>query len=256
MLAISPIPAFQDNYFWLITEQSNCVVVDPGDATPVLEALEQNNYTLSGILCTHHHADHTGGIAELQRRFDVPVYGPSKEAKQFVTDSVLEGDIVNIGALQTSFLVLEVPGHTLGHIAFYNEENQSLFCGDTLFAAGCGRLFEGSPSQMYNSLQKLFALPDETKVYCAHEYTLANLQFAQAAEPENQDVINRITEVKEIRAKEQPSLPSTIGLEKRTNPFLRCDKDSITANIKLTDPLAKDDPISVFTYLRAWKDQF
>ncbi|WP_323843942.1 hydroxyacylglutathione hydrolase [Microbulbifer magnicolonia] len=261
MLTISPIPAFNDNYIWHLESGGEHWVVDPGDARPVIDALAEE--PLSGILVTHHHLDHTGGIAGLKARYDCPVYGPG--SIEGVTEPLANGDRCEI--LGCPLRVMDVPGHTLDHLALLLEEEGAngspqlhLFCGDTLFAAGCGRLFEGTPAQMFSSLSKLSALPPETRVYCAHEYTLANLRFAEAAEPGNAAVQNRIAESKALRDENRPTLPSTIGEELATNPFLRCHIPAVArraANHDANGGALEDiDEVEVFARLRRWKDNF
>ncbi|HQQ62427.1 MAG TPA: hydroxyacylglutathione hydrolase [Pseudomonadales bacterium] len=216
-----PIPAFSDNYIWLFADNGKAWVTDPGDAAPVVSALEGNNLQLSGILVTHHHGDHVGGISGLLEKFHVPVYGPAlSPAAGLITHKLVQNDVIEIHSRK--FEIISVPGHTLDHIAFYSAEANILLCGDTLFSAGCGRVFEGTYEQMYASLQKLAALPDDTQVCCAHEYTLSNLRFAQATEPDNQDIKNHITHCQSLRKQGKPTLPSTLALEKKINPFLRC----------------------------------
>lgn len=257
---IHPIPAFSDNYIWIFSDEAGkACVVDPGDADAVVGYLNRHNLTLSHILLTHHHPDHTGGVRTLAERFDLRIIGPANSPFSKIDHPITEGEQVTV--LGFEFDVLEVPGHTLDHIAYYCERPPGalgplVFCGDTLFAAGCGRIFEGDPAMMYRSLLKLAALPAATRVYCTHEYTLANLHFANTVEPENPELQQRTKSAKEIRAKNQPTLPSTIGLELTTNPFLRC------SSVVLADSAAKhvgdsvSDPIEVFAALRRWKDNF
>jgi hydroxyacylglutathione hydrolase len=221
MSLLLPIPAFSDNYIWLLAKDDKAWVVDPGEAAPVLAALKSSNLTLAGILITHHHPDHTGGVAALLKEFPVPVFGPENSpASNLIDNPLKDKENIRIGTWQ--FSVIAIPGHTLDHIAFYCAADKILFCGDTLFSAGCGRVFEGTYEQMYQSLLKLAALPSDTKVCCAHEYTLSNLRFAVTIEPANQDIINYQKQCEELREKNQPTLPSSIGLEQRINPFLRC----------------------------------
>ena len=227
MLKVTPLRAFRDNYIWLMHGRDpTCVaVVDPGDATPVETALEAGGLTLEAILVTHHHADHTGGIETLLATRDVPVFGPQNERIPDLTVPLAAGDRADLETLGLAFDVLDVPGHTAGHIAFYG--HGALFCGDTLFSAGCGRLFEGTPAQMLASLDALAALPDDTRVYCAHEYTLSNLKFARAVEPENTAIAEYTGRAEQRRRADEPTLPSTLGLERKVNPFLRCDHASV-----------------------------
>ncbi len=256
MLEIHPIKAFNDNYLWLFKESgtSEACIVDPGDATPVLAYLKKENLSLSAILLTHHHSDHIGGVNELLDHYKVPVYGPESSSIPSVTKILHEGDTIVAG--NSSFTVLEIPGHTLDHIAYYAESGNDLspvlFCGDTLFAGGCGRIFEGTPVMMYNSLQKLAALKPETQVFCAHEYTLSNLAFAQAVVPEDLALQQRIQQEKEKRENNIPTVPTSIELELSTNPFLRCSEESILEKF----PELAQQPVEVFAALREWKDHF
>lgn len=243
------IPAFTDNYIYLVDTQRGLWIVDPGDAAPVLSYLEDKQLQPSAILCTHHHGDHVGGVATLQARYDIPVYGHGTRIP-CLTHSVAEG-IVAIDGIRLE--VLEIPGHTLDHIAFYWED--LLFCGDTLFAAGCGRIFEGNPAMMFTSLQKLARLPKETRICCAHEYTQSNLRFAAAVEPHNPAVTERQQKVDSLRRAGQPSLPSRLGEELASNPFLRCQQESVIA--AACEHGATDrSPTAVFAALRQWKDHF
>jgi hydroxyacylglutathione hydrolase len=234
-------------------------VVDPGDAAPILASLDEHGLTLTAILLTHHHADHTGGVPALLARFPVPVFGPSKDGIDAVTDPLNEGDAFTVPGLGLELTVLDVPGHTRGHIAYVRKTPglHWLFCGDTLFAGGCGRLFEGTPAQMAASLEKLAALPEDTEVYCAHEYTLANLRFALAVEPGNTALALRMRDESAKRAVDVPTVPSSIGLERRTNPFLRYREPDIVASLvaagKLEDGAA---PVAAFAALREWKNVF
>jgi len=254
MLQVRPIQAFEDNYIWLVQAADNpaVAIVDPGDAEPVLGALERDALEPVAILITHHHADHTGGVASLLRRYDLPVYGPANERIPGLSHPVREGDHVLLEALGANFTVLDVPGHTRGHVAFYG--HGMLFCGDTLFTGGCGRLFEGSAAQMHASLSKIRALPDDTLVYCAHEYTLANLKFALIAEPDNEALTQRMDEARRQREKGLATVPSTLGLEKRTNPFLRSDVPGITAAAERFAGFRLIGGAEVFGAVRHWKD--
>lgn len=258
--SIHPIPAFSDNYIWIATESSGnrACVVDPGDAAPVIDYLEANNLTLTDIFITHHHPDHTGGIEQLSAKYSPRIVGPQASNIQGLTDTVAEGD--QIALFDHAFSVIEVPGHTLDHIAFFcnNDSNNSpiLFCGDTLFAAGCGRLFEGTPLMMFESLAKLTALSANTKVYCTHEYTMANLQFALAADPENELLKNRIVAEQEKRDAGTPTLPSSVELELATNPFLRCLNPALVKSAENQLGRNPDNEVEVFAALRSWKDNF
>ena len=254
MLDIVPLPAFQDNYIWTLREGKHAAVVDPGEARPVKEYLEREGLTLVAILATHHHPDHVGGIDELVAMTKVPVFGPKGEPIPALTHPVGQGDMAEIPALAAKFSVLDIPGHTRAHVAYYGLE--SLFCGDTLFACGCGRVFEGTAEQMLASLSKLAALPDETRVYCGHEYTLANIKFARAVDPDNSVLAAREERAKRLRAAGRPTLPSTLGEERATNPFLRCAEPVVveSANKYLGARLA--DPVRVFAAIREWKNRF
>lgn len=258
MTTITPIPAFKDNYIWLIELQAGAVVVDPGDAAPVLDYLKNHRLRLTAILITHHHEDHQGGIEALVAacgKTHAPrVFGPIAESIIGLTNPLQGGERLSVAG-DTPFEVIATPGHTRGHLSYLHGDN--LFCGDTLFAAGCGRLFEGTAEQMKNSLDRLAALPGDPWIFCAHEYTLANLRFAQAVEPDNADIEHRILEVEQRRRQDQPSLPSSMSEEKKTNPFLRYDIPAVVANVQRylgsTQPLT---PLEVFTALRAWKNVF
>lgn len=252
MITIRPIAAFSDNYIWHLQQNGEHWVVDPGDANPVFDTL--GSAKLSGILLTHHHFDHTGGVQALVEAFDCPVYGP--ETIGGVTHPIVDGDQLTI--LGDRWDVIAVPGHTLDHIALllHGDDGPHLFCGDTLFAAGCGRLFEGSPEQMFHSLSRLAALPKDTKVYCTHEYTLSNLKFALAADPENPTVKSRLVSARKTRAGNQPTLPSTIALELETNPFLRAESSSIRTQAKVHGAKSDATPVEIFATLRHWKDNF
>lgn len=254
-----PLPAFEDNYVWLLHDgNGHALVVDPGDPAPVLQAMQTIGVQLKGILVTHHHADHTGGITVLHRDTGVPVYGPRAESIAGLTQTLIGGDTLEI--LGTRFQVMDVPGHTLGHIAFYAPHASGgplLFCGDTLFSAGCGRLFEGTPGQMLQSLESLAALPGNTRVCCAHEYTLSNLKFAAAVEPNNVDLLHRTAWCMQMRQQGQPTLPTHIQLENAINPFLRAKLPQVAAAAKNFDPtIDPQDALAVWTTLRLWKNVF
>jgi hydroxyacylglutathione hydrolase len=256
MLNVLTVPAFQDNYLWLIHDGTHAAVVDPGDARPILAALDAHALSLAAILLTHHHADHVGGVPELLSRFPVPVYGPRDDGIAAVTQALTEGDTVTLARPAIRLHVLDVPGHTRGHIAFHAPEQGWLFCGDTLFAGGCGRLFEGSPQQMASSLTKLAALPEQTQVFCAHEYTLSNLRFAAAVEPGNEALRERIIADQARRDAGQPTVPSTISIEKATNPFLRFREPAIADQLLANGHVSSREPIAVFAALRQWKNSF
>ncbi|WP_434698380.1 hydroxyacylglutathione hydrolase [Pseudomonas sp. D1-1] len=255
MIQISALPAFTDNYIWLLQDHSTqrCAVVDPGDAAPVRAWLDAHpGWVLSDILVTHHHHDHVGGVAALKSATNATVYGPASENIP-ARDIALE-DNAKVNVLGLDFDIHAVPGHTLGHIAYYHRG--LLFCGDTLFAAGCGRLFEGTPEQMHHSLSRLAALPDDTLVYCTHEYTLSNLKFAVAVEPANLDIAARLEKVTEQRSQGVITLPSTLALEKLTNPFLRTAETSVKEKADERNGQRNQTGSEVFAALRAWKDKF
>jgi len=258
MITVTPLPAFDDNYLWLLHRDGLAAVVDPGDGEVVLAALRERGLRLTAILITHHHADHIGGLAALRRVWDVPVYGPRAESGKIpgLTRLLDDGDQVALPELDVSFEVLAVPGHTLGHIAYHEAAQKLLFCGDTLFVGGCGRLFEGTPQQMYTSLQRLSALPGDTAVYCAHEYTLSNLDFAHSAEPGNAALGSEIERVRELRARAQPSVPSTVQRERQFNPFLRCSQPPLTESASAHAGKPLHAPVEVFAALRRWKDGY
>lgn len=261
-LTVSPIPAFKDNYIWALRDSdNNVVVVDPGTASAVEDFLNANHYKLSAILITHHHPDHTGGIIDLCKHRNVQVFGPAGGHISGITDPVHDGDVVAV--LGAQLQVMAVPGHTLDHIAYVLQmpvtgqepDALSLFCGDTLFAGGCGRLFEGTAEIMYTSLLRIGALPENTHIYCAHEYTLANLNFAAKAEPDNLAIVLR--QKIELSKREQglPTLPTTISEELRTNPFLRCHSVSLKKRVATQMAQELHSDLETFICLRLWKDQ-
>jgi hydroxyacylglutathione hydrolase len=256
---IHPIPAFTDNYIWAILDRdSNKVcVVDPGDPQVVTDFLNAHSLSLATIFITHHHPDHTGGLDQLTEQFQPTVYGPESSGIKGITDFVAEGSQVEL--FGKSFTVLEVPGHTLDHIAFYCDSDSHkpiLFCGDTLFAAGCGRIFEGTPEVMYQSLVKLANLRSDTIVYCTHEYTMANLAFARAAEPSNQKLKDRCVQERAKREADQPTLPSNMAIELATNPFLRCNEATLRKSAETQLGSMPKNEVEVFSALRGWKDHF
>ena len=255
-LQVTAIPAFADNYLWLIHDQKHAVVVDPGDAAPVEAALASLNLKLDAILLTHHHGDHAGGVSALLAQRQVPVYGPAREKIAGLSHPLTEGDTVVLPSLGLTLSVLDVPGHTAGHIAYVTVEQRWLFCGDTLFAGGCGRLFEGTAAQMVASLAKLAALPDDTKVYCAHEYTVSNLRFAVAAEPDNPEVASRLEQAQQARERGEFTVPSSVGAEKKTNPFLRYREPGVLHTLQQAGRLQGNDPVDAFAALREWKNGF
>jgi hydroxyacylglutathione hydrolase len=251
---VIPLRAFNDNYIWTIRDATRAIVVDPGDAKPVLDYLAAEKLELLAIVITHHHADHIGGVAHLIANRKIPVYGPHDPRVPDATQRLVEGESITLPHFGIKLTVLEVPGHTSSHIAFYGDD--MLFCGDTLFAAGCGRLFEGTPAQMHDSLGKFMRLPDSTRVYCAHEYTLANIRFARAAEPANRAIADWESRAKAMREVDRPTVPTTIALERATNPFVRCSEAGVIASAsqRAGKPLA--DPVSVLAAIREWKNNF
>lgn len=253
MLTITAIPALQDNYIWLLRRERHAVVVDPGEAAPVLDFLHNNGLRLEAILCTHRHHDHVDGIEELRGVYNVPVYGRSHPNNPHITHDLREGDRLRLDVLDTVFDIIEIPGHLDDHIAFIAP--QMLFCGDVMFGAGCGKNFEGTLAQLHHSLQRLAALPDDTRVYCAHEYTAYNLPFALACEPDNPDIQQRIAETRRLRAANLPTVPFTIALEKATNPYLRCTRPELIRILR-AQGLADTSELAVFTALREWRDHF
>ncbi|HVY05680.1 MAG TPA: hydroxyacylglutathione hydrolase [Burkholderiales bacterium] len=253
-VTIVPIRAFQDNYVWCLRKNSVAVVVDPGDADPVLDYLSAQRLELAAILTTHHHGDHVGGNAKLLSKYNVPVFGPARESIPHVTHRLREGDQIDVPGVGLLLSVLDVPGHTAGHIAYFGQG--LLFCGDTLFSCGCGRLFEGTAAQMHASLSKFAALPGDTLVYCAHEYTLSNLRFARAADPGNPAVAEREADARAALAAGNPSLPSTIASELAANPFLRSHAASVIESASRHAGRSLTSPVEVFAALRKWKDGF
>jgi hydroxyacylglutathione hydrolase len=256
-LTVTPVRAFSDNYIWLVhapLDPSRVLVVDPGDAAPVQRALDSSHLQLSGILATHHHGDHVGGIPALTSANSGPVYGPAAERIESLTDRLVEGDRVGRAELGLSFEVWSVPGHTSGHIAYVG--HGAVFCGDTLFSGGCGRLFEGTAEQMYASLQKLKELPGDTQVYCAHEYTLSNLQFASAVEPANPDIKEYLAHCRDQRARDEATLPSTMRQELKVNPFLRCHEESVKQAAEHFAGRELRSETEIFAVVRKWKDGF
>jgi hydroxyacylglutathione hydrolase len=256
-LNVRPVRAFSDNYIWLIESPdapTQVVAVDPGDAQPVIEELQRRNLKLAAILLTHHHPDHIGGVPGLLRLGEVPVIGPDDERIPYKSQTVRDGERCELPDLGLGFETLEVPGHTVSHIAFWG--HGALFCGDTLFSAGCGRMFEGNPKQMNASLNRLRDLPPETEVFCGHEYTAANLRFALTVEPTNRAALKYQERVNRIRAAGEPSLPSTLNLESQVNPFLRCDKAGVRDAAETHAGKNLAEPYEVFAVLRTWKDGF
>jgi hydroxyacylglutathione hydrolase len=259
-----PVPAFEDNYIWLVSDSRDAVVVDPGDAAPVEAYLARRGWRLTAILLTHHHQDHVGGVKALldsrSAEGGIPVYGPASERIEHLTQRVTGGDTVRIAHPALELSVIDVPGHTAGHIAYFQAGDPGgtphLFCGDTLFASGCGRLFEGTPQQMLASLDALAALPENTQVHCAHEYTLSNIKFARACEPDNAALARWSDDAQTLRAAGKPTLPTTIGHEKTVNPFLRSDVPAIHATLSSQFGTPVSDRLEAFRMMRGWKDKF
>lgn len=267
-LEVEAIAAFTDNYIWALHDGRVAAVVDPGDAQPVLRFLQERGLALGAIVITHHHGDHVGGVQALIGAYPkapsgapLPVIGPAGESIPCRTQAVREGDVVTLAQPAATFSVIDVPGHTSGHVAYVghlqgDDAPASLFCGDTLFATGCGRLFEGTPAQMRQSLAKLAALPPDTRVYCAHEYTASNVRFARAVEPGNADLAAWEDEVAAWRAEGRSTVPTTVGHECATNPFMRSDEAAVTASVVRHAGIDGDDPVAVFAALREWKNGF
>lgn len=255
-MKIIPVPAFQDNYIWVVQNEEYALVVDPGDAAPVIAYLNEQRLKPLAILVTHHHRDHIGGIKKLVELYNTPVYGPRNEIIPCMSHPLGEGDTVEFKELNFYLKVIDIPGHTLGHIAYLWEGG--MFCGDTLFTCGCGKLFEGSPQQLHHSLQRLAKQPDDTLVYCTHEYTEYNTPFALICEPSNAALKQRVLDSEALRSQNLPTVPSTIELEKATNPFLRCKEPEIIGKIEhqLGVKLPPGDEQAAFTALRKWRDLF
>ncbi len=254
MITIIPVPAFTDNYIWMLINNGYAVAVDPGDANITINWLEHTGLKLCAVLNTHHHKDHTGGNARLRELYRIPIYGPAKDPIPTLTHSLVDGDTLTIDEIGISLRIMEIPGHTLGHIGYIGEN--FVLCGDTLFSAGCGRIFEGNPSMMLNSLDKLAHLPANTQVYCTHEYTLSNLRFAKHIEPENLKLRQYDMNAISLRKQNLPTLPSTIEIERNINPFLRCCIANVALAAKKLYGANPDDIISVFSALREAKNNF
>lgn len=256
-MTLIPLPAFNDNYMWVLHDGRRALVVDPGESEGVLTWLGSEGIALDAILVTHHHGDHTGGVDTLRQATGAQVIGPAREVVPEPLQRVADGDTIELLGLR--FEVLDVPGHTSGHIAYHCADVDGqplLFCGDTLFSAGCGRLFEGTPQQMLASLDRLAALPDNTRVCCTHEYTLSNLRFARAVDPDNADLLAYEQRCQSLRERNLPTLPSSIGLEKQINPFLRVRAPALSEAARRHAPETPSDALGVFTTLRAWKNVF
>jgi hydroxyacylglutathione hydrolase len=260
-MTLVPLPAFADNYIWMLQDGRHAIVVDPGEAQPVFDALAHGQLQLAAILVTHHHADHTGGVAALREATGAQVFGPAGETIPLPFTPLRQGDHADVLSLR--FEVFDIPGHTAGHIAFFLPAGAPgigtplAFCGDTLFSGGCGRIFEGTPAQMLASLDTLAALPDDTRVCCGHEYTLSNLRFAQAVEPDNADLTQYLAHCQAVRARGEPTLPSQLGTERRINPFLRSREATVHRAVRARSQLsAAADEVEVFAALRQWKNDF
>jgi hydroxyacylglutathione hydrolase len=254
MLAIHAIPAFKDNYIWLIEDGASAVAVDPGEAAPVERFVDERGLGLSAVVATHHHMDHVGGLVGLARRFKCETFGPAGEAVAGLDHRLRQGDRFELPGLGLALETLDIPGHTAGHIALFG--GGAVFCGDTLFACGCGRLFEGTPAQMVASLDKLAHLPGTTRVYCGHEYTLANIRFAEAVEPDNRALAARKVRERAKRDGGEPTLPSTIAEELATNPFLRCGEPGVAAAAARHAGRPLNGRVEVFAAIREWKNSF
>ena len=252
-MKVTAIPAFRGNYVWAIHDDHSAILVDPGEAAPILAWLEARQLHPVAILVTHHHADHVGGIREITARHAIPVYAPANEAIPGRTQPLRGEETIRIPELGLAFTVLATPGHTLGHLCYFGHGD--LFCGDTLFSCGCGRLFEGTPAQMHASLSRIKALPADTLIYCAHEYTLDNLDFALTVEPGNPDLHKRLAEVREMRHQGKPSLPVSLSTEIATNPFLRFDEPGVTDAAARHSGHPVQPGLATFATVRAWKDE-
>ncbi len=257
MVRIHAVPAFQDNYLWVLEDGRRAAAVDPGDAAPIQRFLDEHGLELSAILATHHHGDHIGGVPALVERWKCPVFGPAHDGIDGLTRALAEGDAIEVPGLGYALEVLDVPGHTAGHIAYvHGGADPVVFCGDTLFACGCGRLFEGTPAQMARSLAKLAALPPATRAYCAHEYTLSNIRFAEAVEPGNEKLALRKRRDTAKRERGEPTVPSTVAEERATNPFLRCAEREVVASAERHAGRTLPNAVEVFAELREWKNRF
>ena len=254
MPQVTPIPAFQDNYIWLIHDDVHAIAVDPGDASVVIDYLKSQHLTLTDILITHHHQDHTGGVTALAKRGQCRVHAPLQTPLRHCHQRVQQGDQVCIESLDLTLNVINLPGHTLDHVGYITDS--ALFCGDTLFVGGCGRIFEGTAAMMQQSLQKIASLPEQLLIYCAHEYTEANYRFAHTVDPDNIALQEQIQQAQQKRNNHRPTVPSSIAIERATNPFLRCHTDTIRQAVEKHAHLTCHDETEVFKHLRKWKDQF
>ena len=253
MLSVEPIKAYTDNYIWLVSTNEGSIVVDPGESKEILNLIDSNKIDLKGVLITHHHYDHTNGLLDLTNKINLEVYGPKKI--EGINNIVKESDKFSL--IGIDFEVIEIPGHTLDHLAFFSSNNKDpiLFCGDTLFAGGCGRVFEGTFEQMFKSLKKISNYPKETKIFCGHEYTLSNLKFALEVDKDNKQLSDEYINVKKLISSDIPSLPTNLNKELKVNPFLRCNE--INIKNKVIDKFnIIDDELEIFTALRKWKDNF
>jgi hydroxyacylglutathione hydrolase len=253
-LQVTPIPAFDDNYIWALHDDRAAVIVDPGDATPVAAFLQKERLSLAAILITHHHADHIGGVEALRLAHPAPWFAPEDERIAGAARRVRDGERIRLPHFDIDLTVIAVPGHTRSHVAYQGAG--MLFCGDTLFAAGCGRLFEGTAQQMHESLSAFARLPDDTRVYCAHEYTLSNIRFARAADPENAALLRFESQARAQRENGIPTLPTTIGQEKAVNPFMRVSEPGVIAGASAHAGRTLTDPVSVLAEIREWKNNF
>lgn len=255
-ITLKPIPSLSDNYIWLIINHSNstAVIVDPGTSAGCENYFEKEKIRPLAILVTHRHWDHVNGIEELVKKYDIPVYGPATEFIPCLTTPLAANERISFPEIGLDLQVMDIGGHTAGHIGYLTDNK--FFCGDTLFSAGCGRLLGGTAEQLHATLNRISQLPDETVIYCTHEYTLDNLRFAQAVEPDNPDIQKRIDEVKDLRANNQPSLPFTLEMEKRYNPFLRTSQQSVMQAVARHSGQQIDNSEDCFRYLRMWKDGF
>ena len=254
MLAIHAVPAFKDNYIWVLEDGGKAVAVDPGDDAPVERFLDARGLELAAVLATHHHADHVGGLPALARHWKCPTFGPAREVEVRLDRRLAEGERFTVPGIGIELEAIDIPGHTAGHIALFGAG--LLFCGDTLFACGCGRLFEGTPTQMVDSLAKLARLPGDTRAYCGHEYTLANIRFAQAVEPDNRKLAERKARDAAKRDRGEPTVPSTLAEELATNPFLRCREPQVIAAVERHAGRKLAGEVEVFAEMRSWKNNF